>query len=227
MPAKASARLLSARLIFSIVHSVNCCKVFLTLAKYRAMRASLASYSSWTCFTTSCESLKIRSLETDRARARSNPDKIASYSASLLEAENPSRMACSKCSPVGDCSKSPIPEPDDREAPSTRRVHHLVYLIRGVGWVFGNILVRSQSLLGLSWTTWAGIRFQTRLIQWHIVAFSRLNLACAEYCEGVDRLTRSPGGLGNRVGAFEQRFEGLRLLAPFFNIWFLRLPMPC
>ena len=27
IPAKASARLLSARLIFSIVHSVNCCKV--------------------------------------------------------------------------------------------------------------------------------------------------------------------------------------------------------
>ena len=57
MPAKALARLLSARLIFSIVHSVNCCNVFLTLAKYRAMHASLASYSSWTCFTTSCESL--------------------------------------------------------------------------------------------------------------------------------------------------------------------------
>ena len=57
IPAKASARLLSSRLIFSIVYSVNCCKVFLTLAKYHAMRASLASYSSWTCFTTSCESL--------------------------------------------------------------------------------------------------------------------------------------------------------------------------
>ena len=57
MPAKASVRLLSAHLIFSIVHSVNCCKVFLILAKYRAMRASLASYSSWMCLTTSYESL--------------------------------------------------------------------------------------------------------------------------------------------------------------------------
>ena len=61
---------------------------------------------------------------TDRARARFNPDKMASYSASLLEAGKPSRMACSRCSPVGDYSRSPTPDPDDREAPSTRKVHH-------------------------------------------------------------------------------------------------------
>ncbi|RVW46274.1 hypothetical protein CK203_096232 [Vitis vinifera] len=59
MPAKASARPFSVRLIFSIVHLVN---------RY-----------------------KTRSLETDRARARANPDRMASYSASLLEAGNPSR----------------------------------------------------------------------------------------------------------------------------------------
>ena len=57
MPAKASTRLFSILLIFSIVHSVNRCRVSLTFVKYRAMRASLASYSFWTCFTTSCESL--------------------------------------------------------------------------------------------------------------------------------------------------------------------------
>ena len=55
--AKASARPFSVRLIFSTVHSVNCCKVSFTLARYHAMHASLASYSSWTCLTTSCESL--------------------------------------------------------------------------------------------------------------------------------------------------------------------------
>ena len=59
----------------------------------------------------------------DSASARSNPDKMASYSASLFDAGNPSRMACSSCSPVGDCSSSPTPNPDDREAPSTRKVH--------------------------------------------------------------------------------------------------------
>ena len=56
MPAKVSAHPFSVRLIFSIVHSVNRCKVSLTLVRYRAMRASLASYSFWTCLTTSCES---------------------------------------------------------------------------------------------------------------------------------------------------------------------------
>ena len=45
MLAKASARLFSIRLIFSIVYSVNRCKVPLTLIRYRVIRASLASYS--------------------------------------------------------------------------------------------------------------------------------------------------------------------------------------
>ena len=53
MPAKASARPFSVRLIFSIVHLVNRYKVSLTLAKYCAMHSSLASYSFWTCLTTS------------------------------------------------------------------------------------------------------------------------------------------------------------------------------
>ncbi|RVX16867.1 hypothetical protein CK203_003319 [Vitis vinifera] len=111
---KASAPL-SARLIFSIVHSVNCCKLRVAVD---------------------------RSLETDSARARSNPDRMASYSASLLDAENPSRMACSRCSPVGDCNKSPTPEPDEREAPSTRRVHHSCSLIRGAAFAQLNLVCR-------------------------------------------------------------------------------------
>ncbi|RVW37694.1 hypothetical protein CK203_109474 [Vitis vinifera] len=193
MPAKRQ-RALSARLIFSIVHSVNCCK--------------------------------IRSLETDRARARSNPDRMASYSASLLDAENPSRMACSRCSPVGDCNKSPTPEPDEREAPSTRRVHHSCSLDSWLLGVFVNIRARSRPLLGLFWIIWVGIRFQIRSIRWPIVAFAQLNLVCAECYEGVGR-QQSLGGLENRGGAFGQHFEELRLLAPFLNTWFLHLPMPC
>ncbi|RVW26961.1 hypothetical protein CK203_098767 [Vitis vinifera] len=164
MPARASARPFSIRLIFSIVHSVNCCKVSLTLA----------------------------SLETDRARARSNPDRMASYSASLLEAGNPDRMACSRCSPIGGCSRSPTPDPNDREAPSTRKVHHFLHLVPGVGWAFESIPVRSQPLLGLSWTIWR-----------------------------VGQLARPPS---NRGGASGRRSEGLRLLAPFLNTWFLRPP---
>ena len=40
--ARASARTLSARGIFSMVHSSNCCRVSLTFVRYRAMRSSLA-----------------------------------------------------------------------------------------------------------------------------------------------------------------------------------------
>ncbi|KAL6332865.1 hypothetical protein AAG906_017132 [Vitis piasezkii] len=42
---------------------------------------------------------------------------MASYSASLLETGNPNRMACSRCSPVGDCSRSPT------RITMTRRLH--------------------------------------------------------------------------------------------------------
>ena len=60
----------------------------------------------------------------DSAKARFSPDRMASYSTSLFAAGNPSRMACSSCSPVGDCSRSPTPNPDNQEAPSTCKVHH-------------------------------------------------------------------------------------------------------
>ncbi|RVX18517.1 hypothetical protein CK203_006776 [Vitis vinifera] len=174
MPAKASARLLSARLIFSIVHSVNCFKVFLTLAKsgvWRRIeqeRGPIRTRCLIFCFI-------VRGRE-------SQPD-------GLLQ-----------CSPVGDCSRSPTPEPDEREAPSTRRVHH--------------------SCLLDSWC-WLGLR-----------EYSNTNIlpvksGCAECCEGAGQLVRSLDELGNKGGASGQRFEGLRLLAPFLNIWFLRLPMPC
>ncbi|KAL6333602.1 hypothetical protein AAG906_028787 [Vitis piasezkii] len=67
---------------------------------------------------------EILSLETNSASARSNPNRMASYSALLFNAGNPSRMACSSCSPVGNCSSSPTPNPDEQEALSTCKVHH-------------------------------------------------------------------------------------------------------
>ncbi|RVW72179.1 hypothetical protein CK203_061826 [Vitis vinifera] len=94
--------------------------------------------------------------------------------AKCMSGGNPSRMACSRCSPVEDV---------------------------------------------------AGARLRTLMIP--IAAFFWLSLACAKYFEGVDRSARPPGGLGNRGGAFGQRYEGLRLSAPFLNTWFLHLPMLC
>ncbi|RVW44261.1 hypothetical protein CK203_099618 [Vitis vinifera] len=67
---------------------------------------------------------EILSLETDSVSARSNPDRMVSYSASLFDVRNPNRMACSSCSPVGDCSRIPTLDLDDRETPSTCKVHY-------------------------------------------------------------------------------------------------------
>ena len=124
IPAKASARTLSTWGTFSIVHSPNRCRVSLTFVRYRVMRSSLAPYSSYTCLTTSWEWLQILSLETDSVSAMSNSNRMASYSASLFNVGNPKWMACSSCSPIGDYSSSPTPDPNDREVPSTCKVHH-------------------------------------------------------------------------------------------------------
>ncbi|KAL6336767.1 hypothetical protein AAG906_036081 [Vitis piasezkii] len=86
---------------------------------------------------------------------------------------------------------------------------------------------RSQPSLGLSWTIWVGTRFQIRSILWPIEAFFWLSLACVECCERAGQLVQPLGGLGSKDGASRRHFEELRLLAPYLNIWFLRLLMPC
>ena len=69
----------------------------------------------------------ISNLETDSASARSNPHRMASYSASLFYAGNLSQMACSNCLLVGDCRRSLTLDPKDQEAPSTHKVHHSTF----------------------------------------------------------------------------------------------------
>ncbi|RVW15436.1 hypothetical protein CK203_094702 [Vitis vinifera] len=132
-----------------------------------------------------------RSLETDRVRVRSNTDMMVSYSASLLEAGNPSRMACPRCSPVGDCSRSPTPDPDDREAPSTRKVHH------------------SFSLGSLRWIGLREYSSTKSAITWPFMDSL-----------GAGQLTRPPGGLGSRGEAYGRHFKELRPLAPSLNTGF-------
>ena len=122
--AKALTCTFSMRGIFLITHSFSWFRVSQTLVRYWAMCPSLALYSPWMCPTISWESLRISILETERASVRFNSDMIASYSASLLNVENASRMAYSSCSLVGDCRRRSTPDPDAREAPSTWRIHH-------------------------------------------------------------------------------------------------------
>ena len=59
----------------------------------------------------------------DTEVARSISARIASYSASLLDAGKSNRIACSILSPVGALSCKPTPAPFYREAPSTLRIH--------------------------------------------------------------------------------------------------------
>ena len=62
-------------------------------------------------------------LSKDTEIARSTPARIASYSASLLEAGKSKCMACFIISPVGALSYSPSSTSICREAPSTFRIH--------------------------------------------------------------------------------------------------------
>ena len=124
IPTKASTYTFLVQRILLIAHSFSWFRVSRTLVKYWVMCLSLASYSPWICLTTSWESLQISSLEAERASARFNPDRMTLYSASLLDTGNPIRMACSSCSPVGDCKRRPTSDPEVREAPSMCRVHH-------------------------------------------------------------------------------------------------------
>ena len=124
IPTKASTCTFSVRGILLMAYLLNLSKMSHTLERYWAMRPFLASFSPWICPITSWESLHISSLDANRARARFNPDRMTSYSTSLLESGNPSRIAYSSCSLVGDCKRRPTPDPETRDAPSTWRIHH-------------------------------------------------------------------------------------------------------
>ena len=74
--------------------------------------------------------------------ARPNPDRMTSYSASLFEAGKSRRMDCSSRSPVGVLRRSPTPDPDGREAPSTSR-HHQSSRVDSLSAVLGRHLFYS------------------------------------------------------------------------------------
>ena len=61
----------------------------------------------------------------DTKITRSTLARIASYSASLLDAGKSNRIACYILSPVGALSYKPTPDLIYRETPSTLRIHQL------------------------------------------------------------------------------------------------------
>ena len=105
---------------FQVMRALNFC---LTREAYFSIRGSLHLNSTLTCPTTSCESLRIKTLSAPTVSASSSPATMASYSDLLLEALKPKRTACSILSPVGEVNCRPMPAPDCLEAPSTQRAH--------------------------------------------------------------------------------------------------------
>ena len=65
----------------------------------------------------------MRSFSTDKVVASSSPVRMASYSDSLLEALNPSRIACSILSPDGDLNCKSMPAPVCLDVPSMLSIH--------------------------------------------------------------------------------------------------------
>ena len=78
---------------------------------YLAMRWCCVSYSPFTCPTTSWESLCMMIFSEDTEITRSIPARIASYSASLLDAGKYNRIAYSIISSVRalSCKSTPAP----------------------------------------------------------------------------------------------------------------------
>ena len=109
--AKVSAFSLEFLGMFSSFHAGKLLKRCFTRETYFSIRGSRDSNSSLTCPTTNWESLFTRSLSADKAATSSSPARMASYSDSLLEALNPSRMACSILSLDGDFNCKPTPAP--------------------------------------------------------------------------------------------------------------------
>ena len=100
--ARASAFSLKSLGICSSFQTGKLLKLCFNRETYFTIRGSRDSNSSLNCPTTNWESLWMRSLLEDRAAASSSPARMASYSYSLLEALNPSRIACSILSLDGD-----------------------------------------------------------------------------------------------------------------------------
>ena len=121
--AKASSILLQSLGMCSNFQNEKLLKRCFTRDTYFTIRGSRDSNSSLTCPTTNWESLRIRSLLANRVAASPSPARMALYSDSLLEALNPSQIACSILSSDGDLNCKPMPTPVCLDSPSMLSIH--------------------------------------------------------------------------------------------------------
>ena len=141
--ARASALSLQSLGMCSSFQIGNLLKHCLTRSTYFTIRGSRDSNSSFTCPTTNWESLRTRSLLVDRVAASSSPTRMASYSDSLLEALNPSRIAYSILSPDEDLNCKPMLAPVCLDAPSMLSIHQSELSMRASVW--GSSAMKSAS----------------------------------------------------------------------------------
>ena len=126
-----------------------------TLDTYFAIRGSRDSNSSLTCPSTNWEPLRIKSLSVDTATASSSPARMASYSDSLLEALNSSRIDCLILSSDRVLNFKPMLAPDCLDALSILRFHQSE--LSGHVFDWGSSTMKSTSTcpfsesLGLYW----------------------------------------------------------------------------
>ena len=132
--AKASAFSFEPLGICSSFQAAKISSLSVTRHTYLAMRWSRVSYSLFTCPTTSWESLCMMIFYEDMEIARSISARIASYSASLLDAGKSNRIACSILSPIRALSCKPTLAPVCREVPSTLRIHQSALLGSAFYW---------------------------------------------------------------------------------------------
>ena len=153
--AKASTFSLEFLGMCSSFHTGNLLRRCFTQDTYFAIRGSRDLNSSLTFPTTNWESLLTRSLLVDKAVSSSSPARMASYSDSLLEALNPSRMACSILSSDGDFNCKPTLAPVCLDAPLIFSVHQSKLSGQVSDW--GSFAMKSTSTcpffesLGLYW----------------------------------------------------------------------------
>ena len=107
--ANPSAILFSSHGTCLMIYSSSFFRCSPTMAKYRVIRSSFASYSRWICPTISWELFLIPNLVAANIRARSSPIMTTSYSTTLLKVEKFRRITCSISSLVGNCRITPTP----------------------------------------------------------------------------------------------------------------------
>ena len=143
---------------------------------------------------------------------------MASYSNSLLEALNQSRIACSILSPDGVLNCKPMPAPDCLDAPSILRVHQFGLSGHVSGW--GSFSIKSTSTC-LFLKSLACIGCRTHLVRLPNVSFFSISQVYVLCSGGGGRLVQQWDPPRSKDEVSWPLSRGLRRPAQDGCTWFL------